>query len=243
MALEDAKGLPCGRDLPSSDGVPMESERHVQQSRLYLIQPLQRHFEETGFVGWVGGNSFVYFSRDGCKAQCVGPDMYVVNGGVRRGQEKWVSWEEGGLLPTLIVELSSPSTAALDRGRKFRIYRDVLRCPDYFLYNTTTTRLDGFMLAGGEYLPILPDADGALACSSLPGLRVGVRDRWLRFIDARGKVLPTAEELAERERQQADEERQRAERERQRADDAQARVQELEQRMHAMEERLRRLEG
>ena len=50
------------------------------------------------------------------------------------GQEKWVSWEEGDLLPTLIIELVSPSTEKGDRGRKLSIYRDFFHCPDYFLY-------------------------------------------------------------------------------------------------------------
>ena len=232
MALEDTTRLPSGRDLPSSDGVPMESDRHADQARQYLIQPLRRHFEETGFVAWVSGNSFVYYPGKGSRAASLGPDMYVVNGGVPRGQEMWVTWEEGGLLPTLIVELVSPSTVRHDRGRKFRIYRDVFQCPDYFLYNTTRQRLEAFRLEAGFYLSVLPDADGGFPCSSLPGLRLGVRDGWLRFILPDGSLLLTGDERAEQERLEKLREREIA---------RQERLEKLRERERAQQERLEKL--
>lgn len=208
----------------------MESDIHCDQARLYLIEPLRRHFEETGFVAWVSGNSFVYYSG----GSAVGPDMYVVNGGIPRGQEKWVVWEEGGLMPTLIVELVSPSTEHVDRGRKYRLYQDVFHCPDYFLFNTTTQRLEAFRLEEGSYLRVLPDADGSFACSSLPGLRVGSRDGWLRFIRSDGSLLPTGAELARQAAEQAEAERLRA-------TAAEAEVRAMRARMLEMEEEMRRL--
>ena len=183
----------------------MENDAHRTQATLYLIEPLRRHFDETGFVAWVSGNSFVYFPGEHGRVESVGPDMYVVNGGIPQEQEKWVSWEEGDRLPTLIVELVSPRTEARDRGHKFRLYRDVFRCPDYYLFNTRTKRLEAFRLEAGTYVSLLPDADGAYACASLPGLRVGVRNGWLRFIRADGSLLPTGDERAEQERLRAEE--------------------------------------
>ncbi len=46
----------------------------------------------------------------------------------------------------------------------------------------------------------------------------GKPDRWLRWTDADGNLIPTGKELADQERQRADQERQRADQERQRAD-------------------------
>jgi hypothetical protein len=46
----------------------------------------------------------------------------------------------------------------------------------------------------------------------------GKQDRWLRWYDATGAVIPTGAEQAELERQRAEQERQRAEQERQRAE-------------------------
>ena len=220
----------------------MESQRHVDQASLFLIDPLRRYFRDIGFVAWVGGNSFVYFPREGrTTASCVGPDVYVVNGGIPRGQEKWVSWEEGDLLPTLIIELVSPSTEKEDRGRKLSIYRDCFHCPDYFLYNTTTQRLDAFRLEGGTYLSVLPDADGAFPCTSLPGLRLGVRDGWLRFVQPDGSLLLTGGERAAQERSNARQERARADRAEAQTEQERARADSLARQLQEAQQRLRLL--
>jgi Uma2 family endonuclease len=52
--------LPTQDELPSDDGVPMETQRHKMQADL-LIDALYPWLERRN-DGYVGGNMFVYFS-------------------------------------------------------------------------------------------------------------------------------------------------------------------------------------
>lgn len=207
MALEDTTvRLPTDRELPDSDGKPMDDERHGDQARIYLIEPLRRYLAEHGMSAFVGGMSFVYY--DPAKKKAVGPDFYVVNGGVWRQQHKWVTWLEEWRLPTLIVEMLSPTTEREDRGRKFRLYRDVFRTPDYFLLDTDTGGVEAYHLKAGEYVRARTRR-GLFPCQSLP-LYLGMHDGWLRFFDKKGKLVPTAAEIAESEKTRAEMEKARA---------------------------------
>lgn len=134
----------------------------------------------------------------------------MVNGGQQRNQTKWVMWEEQNLLPTLVVEMLSPNTERNDRGRKFLLYRDRFRCPDYFLLKSENESLEGFHLVGRAYVVVTPDSHGRLACSSLP-LKLGFHKGWLRFFELDGTLVPTDDELRELEHERAEQERQRAE--------------------------------
>ncbi|GMU58100.1 MAG: hypothetical protein AMXMBFR33_72460 [Candidatus Xenobia bacterium] len=201
----------------------MDSEWVVDQTRLYLIEPLREYFRAKNIMAFVGGNSFVYYEPP---ATNLGPDFYVVRGGLQRGQTKWVAWEEGGLLPTTIIEFLSPSTETRDRGEKFCIYRDVFRTENYVLVDPDTLYVESFVLEGGHYVAGKPDADGWFFLNSL-GLSLGVVDGWLRLRSPDGELLVTAREQALSERQRADAERQRADAERQRADRLADRLREL----------------
>lgn len=192
----------------------MDSEWVVDQTRLYLIEPLREYFRAHQIVAFVGGNSFVYYEPP---AKNLGPDFYVVRGGLQRGQDKWVAWEEGGLLPTTIIEFLSPSTETRDRGEKFCIYRDVFRTENYVLVNQETLYVECFRLESGHYVAERPGPDGWYFLSSL-GLHLGTVDGWLRLRAPDGKILATARETAEAERRKAEAERQKAEAERARAD-------------------------
>jgi len=196
------KPPPRGEDLPYDDGVPMESEMHVLQMGL-LTESLR--------IGWadrndfyVGGNMFVYFSElQSKKNDFRGPDVFVVLDTVRKVRRSWVVWEEGGRTPDVVIEITSPSTEAVDRGEKKRIYARVLRTPEYFLYDPFEKRLEGYRLDAdrGEYEPMAPDERGWFR-SKMLGLWLGVQrgtyqqvdELWLRWIDDDGRALPTGTE-------------------------------------------------
>jgi hypothetical protein len=60
--VEEAPRPPDAGGLPDSDGMPMESERHVAQ--MYLLGlPLKHYMRERRDV-YVGMNMFVYISAD-----------------------------------------------------------------------------------------------------------------------------------------------------------------------------------
>ena len=207
------KPPPRGEDLPYSDGVPMESELHVMQMTL---------LKESLELGWadrqdfyVGCNMFVYYSELQSKQNDFrGPDVFVVLDTTRKMRRSWVVWEEDGRTPDLVIELTSPSTEAIDRGKKKDIYARVLQVAEYFLYDPFEKRLEGFRLnvARREYEPITPDDRGRLR-SEVLGLWLGVErgtyqtkeERWLRWIDAAGHVLPTGTDQAAEARAEAQE--------------------------------------
>jgi Uma2 family endonuclease len=243
MSQPAVKGLDLPFELVYSDGIPLDSHRQRIQMNLLIdviCQAMAARGREDFFAG---GNMFVYYSleqaRDVAKGKRSfrGPDVFFVDHVAPKQEERkaWVSWEEGGRLPDLIVEILSPSTEKIDRKDKRQLYSQVFRTRDYFLYDLDTAKLEGFRLAGDLYQPIRPDAQGRLRSEVLEldlGLWKGIREReettWARLFTPDGDLIPTEAEakdqLAEAERQRAEAERQRAEAERQRAEAAEAEV-------------------
>jgi Uma2 family endonuclease len=228
VALRKREAQPRAEEYPSSDGVPMDNEQHARNIRAWLIEPLQRWCDRRGFTAFLGGNSFVYYGPRR-KTDVVGPDFYVVNGGVDRGQASWIVSREGGLKPTLVMEFVSPTSRVHDRTTKMQTYRDRLQVRDYFLVDDGPTVV-GYHLHGKDYVPIGKNEHGRLPCASLP-LEVGVLGGWVRFFEPSGSVLLTGAEVADAERERADTERARADTERERAEALQREVAALRARL------------
>jgi Uma2 family endonuclease len=222
---------PPGQDeLPCEDGEPMESIFHDAQDAL-LKDTLLKAWSERRDV-FVGGNQFVYFSLAQVRHNDFrGPDVIVVLDVEYRERKSWVAWEEGGRLPDVVIEVTSDSTAHIDRGEKMRIYSQVWRTGAYFIFDPDTEVLEGYRLdrTGRAYEPLVADANGDFDVASLR-LKLGLRPtsfrhlerRFVRWLTPDGSPLPTGTERADAERQRADAERQRADAERQRADALQA---------------------
>src|SRR5262245_29612653 len=125
--------LPGEDDLPYSDGMPMESQRHVQQMTL-LIQTLTRHWDHRQDFH-VGGSTFVYFSQNQLRNEDFrGPDVFVALDVPRRERKSWVVWHEGKG-PDVVIELLSETTREHDLTVKKRVYQDDLRVWEYFLFD------------------------------------------------------------------------------------------------------------
>ncbi len=85
---------PRGEDLPTEDGVPMESQAHRYQMTL-LCETLELSWADRDV--YIGANMFLYFSALQSKTNDFrGPDFFVVLGAERRFRGSWVMWEEGG---------------------------------------------------------------------------------------------------------------------------------------------------
>jgi len=242
--------LPGQDELPSSDGVPMETARHRDQMNL-LIDSLADHWRARDDF-FVGGNMFVYFSARQIKRNdFLGPDVYVVRGTEKKDRKSWVAWDEGGKLPDVVIELLSESTQDNDRGDKRTLYENVWKVGAYILYDPWTHELEAFERVGGRLVPIVADEHGDLPIREL-GLALGIRETkthfdtcpLLRWID-QGVVVASPRERAERavanleraeaERERAEAERERAEAERSaerlRCEEAERRIAELEARL------------
>jgi Uma2 family endonuclease len=218
---QPVRALDLPFELVYDDGEPLESLFHVTQMNLFF-DLIDRVMEERGRTDYVaGGNAFVYYSLEQARDVAAGrpyfrgPDVFLVEGVERRsaGRKAWVSWEEGGRLPDLIVELLSPSTAHIDRKDKKDLYARVFCTRDYFLYDFDTDTLEGFRLVGNAYQPIPPDANGRLRSDVLGvdlglwhGETRGAERTWVRLYHPDGRLVSTPAE-AERQRAEAAEAR------------------------------------
>ena len=203
------RNMPTGMDLPYDDGEPMESPWH-RDAMMLLIDSIGWHWRDrTDF--FVGGNMFLYFSKDRVfNKDFRGPDFFVVKGVERhRPRVNWTTWDENSRLPDVIVELLSASTAALDRGEKKAVYGRVLRTPEYFCYDPLTNRLEGWRLhPTGGYDPIPAEPDGGMWCRELElflgrwdGTYMETTGRFPRFFTRDGtRVLTRVESEAEHAR-------------------------------------------
>ena len=201
--------LPTQDDLPSCDGIPMETERHRLQMEI-LINSLKPWLGERGYVS---GNMFVYFSPNQVKNEDFrGPDVFVTLGVSPVERKSWVVWEEGQP-PDIVIELLSETTAKEDKGQKKQIYQDKLRVPEYYWFDPFNAQdFAGFELKQGRvYEPIAPDAQNRLISGSLglalvrwDGVYEGVEAVWLRWKTLNGQLLPTPQELLETEKQRAE---------------------------------------
>jgi Uma2 family endonuclease len=241
-------------DLVFDDGVPLETHRHriamnaLIDSAIVALQDNPNSF--------VGGNMFVYYSRDqAMNRDFRGPDFFVaLEVDANRVRQGWVTWEENGRYPNMIIELLSPSTAKVDTGAKKQLYERTFHTAEYYVYDPfDQDSLQGWRLdASQHYQPIAPDDRGWLWCETLD-LWLGTWEgrirrepatgscTWLRFFDRAGTLVPLPPEVAEHEQQRADQEQQRADQEQQRADQEQQRANQEQQRAERLAARLREL--
>jgi len=238
------KAMPGQDELPYDDGEPMETLFHDAQDALLKDTLIDAWSERRDFL--VAGNLFVYFSAHQVRSNDFrGPDvMVVLDVDGTKERKSWVAWEEGGRLPDVVIEVTSESTAHVDRGEKMRIYSQIWHTGAYFIFDPDTELLEGFKLdaTGRRYTPLLADDNGDFEVAAL-GLKLGLRQtayrrierRFVRWLDPSGQALPTAQERADAERARADAERARADAERARADAEGARAEELQARLRALE--------
>ncbi len=231
-------------ELVYSDNWPLDSNWERIQIDLLIVVIRQAMAERRRTDFFTGGDMFVYYSveqaRDVAEGRPYlrGPDVFFVGGVEDHDRDAWVSWQEGGRLPDVIVEFLSPSSATIDRTVKKDLYAQIFRTPEYFLYDPETETIDGLRLAGDHYVPLLPDAQGRIWSEKLGlklglwrGLRTGVEATWVRLFDD-GRLVPTPEEAA---RQRAEAAAARAEAEHQRADAAEAELARLRAKLEGIE--------
>ena len=238
------KAMPGQDELPCDDGEPMETLFHDAQDALLKDTLLDAWSERRDFL--VAGNLFVYFSAHQVRNNDFrGPDvMVVLDVDGTKERKSWVAWEEGGRLPDVVIEVTSESTAHVDRGEKMRIYSQIWHTGAYFIFDPDTELLEGFKLdaTARRYTPLLADDNGDFDVTAM-GLKLGLRQtayrrferRFVRWLDPSGQALPTAQERADAERARADAEQARANAERARADAERARADELQAKLRALE--------
>jgi Uma2 family endonuclease len=152
------------------------------------------------------------------------PDWFLAVGASRLYRDvvtrsSYVMWEEN-IAPTIVIEFLSPGTEAEDLGRfygkprsarkkskppeKFVVYEEILKIPNYIVYDWRTTQLRFFRLVNDRYEEQkisldnprlwMPEINLGL------GLRTetfrGIKQPWLRWCDEAGNFFPTPTESA-----------------------------------------------
>jgi Uma2 family endonuclease len=185
---------------PDGTFYPCEEERTVPLSvdalRLifYLYQAFRALYADRTDV-FVGADQFIYWVQ-GDPDQKVAPDAYVIHGVPSEPYRDVIKvWEEG-VAPQFVAEISSRGSRTEDRVRKHRLYRDVLGCEEYLIYDVPQRELILHRLHNKRYLRVQPDARGRLHSQVLDcwfGKELG---NHLRVYRRDGTAISQFEELA-----------------------------------------------
>jgi Uma2 family endonuclease len=179
---------------PTTDGRPMAETDSHRKLMMALIEALDDHFAGDPEV-YVSGNLLLFYA-EGNRRKHVSPDVFVVFGVPKRDRDNYLLWEERRG-PGVVIELTSSSTRKEDRQTKFALYRDVLRVPEYFLFDPfgdwLKPRFQGYRLVAGEYRPMRLK-EGRMRSRQLK-LWLEPDGKQLRLVDPEtGQRLPTRAE-------------------------------------------------
>lgn len=244
LTSEQFETLMPDASLLLSDEPEMESSLHYSQLML-LVSCLEWLWQDLDDF-FIGANLTVYFSRQQLRNRDFrGPDFFLVRPTTRSPRPSWVTWEEDGRYPNLIIELLSDSTASIDRTLKKNLYQDRFRTPEYFWFSPETQEFEGFRLVGHAYESIELNQQGWRWSEELE-LFLGIDQGQLRYFQPTGQIVPTPAEAANAQIQIAEAETQRANRETQRAEAeaqrAEAEAQRADQEMEKVKELTKKLQ-
>jgi hypothetical protein len=143
-------------------------------------------------------------------------------------RSSFFTWEENGVVPSVVFEMASQGTWREHLGDKFWRYEE-LGVREYFLFDPLAEHLvpplQGFRLNRTAYRRLLTSDD---VLESELGFRMRAEGTMLRLIDSEtGEPIPTREERAVAAERKADEAERKAGQEKQRADALQAELDRL----------------
>lgn len=222
MTQFDLRSLPTSAELPSSDDIPVDNEdqNFLPNFLLFLLQSIWQTRNDWFF----GVDMGIYHTTGVSPYVPVVPDGFLSLGVERRKDGKsrpsYVVWEEGGVVPTLTLEMVS-HTPGGEYDKKMEIYAK-LGVLYYVIYNPDFWRRERhqpfelYKLVNGSYrLQIgepywMPEL--GLGIGRFQRMMGGIPLELLYWYDRQGNRYLAADEREEQERQRAEAERQRAER-------------------------------
>ena len=204
---------------PTSDGKPMAETEWHRNLMIDLIRTLETFYEAEQNV-CVSGNLLLFF-EEGNKRKHLAPDVFVVKGVPKRIRANYLTWQEGKGTD-FVIELTSSTTRHEDRIRKYKLYQDVLKVKEYFLFDPRQDYLDppeqGYRLRAGVYRSI------RVVAGRLPSQVLGLHlerdgdvlrlwnpltERWLPTSDQRTAQAEAAHQQEANARRQAEAENER----------------------------------
>ncbi len=196
---------------PESDGKPV-GETHIHVLRfLEMVAALREYYRSRGDV-LVTGNVFLYYEEGRPnKVKC--PDVMVIFGVEDRLERRvYKTWEEGGIVPAFILELTSESTAQEDLEDKKDAYEQI-GVREYFLFDPfheyLPEQLMGFRLINGKYEKLMPGTtDGRVPSLELAMWLVPNGTEIDLYASRTGEKVPAPPEMYRRYKEEALERRQ-----------------------------------
>ena len=215
-----AESLPDHTQLPDSDGTFVKNFQEHPQSMLLTssIRPVLKQLHPDGNYA-IGQDSGIYWRlTEPLERGAEAPDWFYVpnvppllNGKIRRS---YVLWKET-VTPLIALEFAS-GNGSEERDRtplvqtdigevtkpgKFWVYENAIGIPYYGIYEIAVGRLEVYHLVDGVYQPVTPNKHGRFLIPPL-GVELGVWEgeyleqlqKWLRWWDLEGQLLPSAEQ-------------------------------------------------
>ncbi len=235
--LEDVSEIDY-ESLITEDDQPVDNIFSEKQQRL-LVEPL--------YSSWKPGTPFIAAANVGVYNSpyqpAIVPDMFL-SLDVQPDEDVWKKrnrcyfvWKFGKP-PEVTIEIVSNKEGG-ETGKKFKKYAQIgvwyyiIFDPQLFVQKES---LQVYQLSLGRY--VLKEGfhldQVNLGLTLWDGVFEGLHERWLRWCDGDGILIPSGEERADRERQRADQEHQQVDQERQRADRERQRAERLAAQLRAM---------
>ncbi len=215
---------------PTGDGKPVAETFDHLYALLITLEVLRQYL--TGRQATVLGNQFLYYAQ-GFPRLRVAPDVMVIFGVEPGGRDSYKTWEEGQI-PSVIFEITSPSTRQNDELSKKNLYAQ-MGVQEYWQFDPRGEwiaeklrgyRLHDFITLDGEpesvYEPIADGQSQALQLRLVvEGLLIGfyrldtgekllIPDELAAALQQETQTRQQAEAIAEAQRQRAEAQRQRA---------------------------------
>ena len=228
-------------EYPYSDGrVLMDADPHAN-AIVAMRNQLQWNFESLSNV-YVAGSLAVFY-REGDPRAVVAPDVFVALGVQKKERKSYRIWDEAGVVPAFVVEVTSPSTTGRDATSKQETYEQ-MAVREYWRFDPTGLQIQeglmGWRLETGRYERVPGESAAGWYRSGVLGLELRAEGWLLRFRDPRlGRDLMThletnrALQVSERKAEAEASARLEAERER---DEAKQRLRELQARLRLSSE-------
>lgn len=144
-------------DYPTGDGYRLGETDPHEINVMYVSSVLRARYRNRRDV-YVSAYLNFYYRKgqpyEDYRQKMLQPDVMVAFGVDGEWRDNWLMWEEGGRVPDFILEVTSPSTASIDRGRKHDAYAQ-LGVKEYFRYDPRAALpeavFQGFRLVDGVY--------------------------------------------------------------------------------------------
>lgn len=178
---------------PDDDGQPMAS--NTEQYRWIVM--IQQNLDCVLVDAFVAGDLF-WYPVEGRPNISVAPDVMVALGRPKGKRLSYKQWEEENVPPQVVFEILSPSNTKREMAAKL-LFFNRYGVEEYYLYDTETKELDGFVREDLDLVPIEDISDGWT--SPLTKIRFDLSERELKLFRPDGTPFETYQELIEKAEQ------------------------------------------